>query len=224
MNYLIYLCILIISILSLYLSKKLLGKNGLIFVFITSSVLSLILSFKYVTFSTINASANSVTYVTMFTSLYLLLETVNKKEVKKLTILNFILNIFTSIILYIMSYHVQSLTDSISINMKNVFINNYKILIAYPIVTLITNYLLIWMYKKIRNLYDIPFITTVTTYLFIGLIESILLYFSVYYKVLNTKVIIKLLLSNYMIKLIITIIYSLLLTLLTRKKVKKWAK
>ena len=221
MNYLIYLCILIISILSLYLSKKLLGKNGLIFVFITSSVLSLILSFKYVTFSTINASANSVTYVTMFTSLYLLLETVNKKEVKKLTILNFILNIFTSIILYIMSYHVQSLTDSISINMKNVFINNYKILIAYPIVTLITNYLLIWMYKKIRNLYDIPFITTVTTYLFIGLIESILLYFSVYYKVLNTKVIIKLLLSNYMIKLIITIIYSLLLTLLTRKKVKK---
>ena len=221
MNYVIYLCILIISILSLYLSKKLLGKNGLIFVFITSSVLSLILSFKYVTFSTINASANSVTYVTMFTSLYLLLETVNKKEVKKLTILNFILNIFTSIILYIMSYHVQSLTDSISINMKNVFINNYKILIAYPIVTLITNYLLIWMYKKIRNLYDIPFITTVTTYLFIGLIESILLYFSVYYKVLNTKVIIKLLLSNYMIKLIITIIYSLLLTLLTRKKVKK---
>ena len=221
MNYLIYLCILIISILSLYLSKKLLGKNGLIFVFITSSVLSLILSFKYVTFSTINASANSVTYVTMFTSLYLLLETVNKKEVKKLTILNFILNIFTSIILYIMSYHVQSLTDSISINMKKVCINNYKILIAYPIVTLITNYLLIWMYKKIRNLYDIPFITTVTTYLFIGLIESILLYFSVYYKVLNTKIIIKLLLSNYMIKLIITIIYSLLLTLLTRKKVKK---
>ena len=221
MNYLISLCILIISIISLYLSKKLLGKNGLIFIFITSSVLSLILSFKYVTFSTINANANSITYVTMFTSLYLLLETVNKKEVKKLTNLNFILNIFTSIILYIMSYHVQSLTDSISINMKNVFINNYKILIAYPIITLITNYLLIWMYKKIRNLYDVPFITTVTTYLFIGLIESILLYFSVYYKVLNTKVIIKLLLSNYMIKLIITIMYSLLLTLLTRKKVKK---
>lgn len=221
MNYLISLCILIISIISLYLSKKLLGKNGLIFIFITSSVLSLILSFKYVTFSTINANANSITYVTMFTSLYLLLETVNKKEVKKLTNLNFILNIFTSIILYIMSYHVQSLTDSISINMKNVFINNYKILIAYPIITLITNYLLIWMYKKIRNLYDVPFITTVTTYLFIGLIESIILYFSVYYKVINTKVIIKLLLSNYMIKLIITIIYSLLLTLLTRKKVNK---
>lgn len=221
MNYLIFLCILIISVITLYLAKKLMGKIGLIIVFIASSVLSLVLSFKYITLSTITANANSITYVTMFTSLYLLLETVNKKEVKKITNLNFILNIFSSILLYIMSYHVQSLTDSISINMKNVFIVNSKILIIYPITTLVSNYLLIWMYKKIRNLYEVPFITTVTTYLFIGLVESIMLYISVYYQSLDTKIIIRLLLSNYMIKLIITIIYSILLTLLTRKKVNK---
>ena len=222
MNYLIFLCILIISVITLYLAKKLMGKIGLIIVFIASSVLSLVLSFKYITLSTITANANSITYVTMFTSLYLLLETVNKKEVKKITNLNFILNIFSSILLYIMSYHVQSLTDSISINMKNVFIVNSKILIIYPITTLVSNYLLIWMYKKIRNLYEVPFITTVTTYLFIGLVESIMLYISVYYQSLDTKIIIRLLLSNYMIKLIITIIYSILLTLWTRKKVNKW--
>ena len=221
MNYLIFLCILIISVITLYLAKKLMGKIGLIIVFIASSVLSLVLSFKYITLSTITANANSITYVTMFTSLYLLLETVNKKEVKKITNLNVILNIFSSILLYIMSYHVQSLTDSISINMKNVFIVNSKILIIYPITTLVSNYLLIWMYKKIRNLYEVPFITTVTTYLFIGLVESIMLYISVYYQSLDTKIIIRLLLSNYMIKLIITIIYSILLTLLTRKKVNK---
>ena len=213
MNYLIFLCILIISVITLYLAKKLMGKIGLIIVFIASSVLSLVLSFKYITLSTITANANSITYVTMFTSLYLLLETVNKKEVKKITNLNFILNIFSSILLYIMSYHVQSLTDSISINMKNVFIVNSKILIIYPITTLVSNYLLIWMYKKIRNLYEVPFITTVTTYLFIGLVESIMLYISVYYQSLDTKIIIRLLLSNYMIKLIINIIYSILLTL-----------
>ena len=221
MNYIIFFCILIISILSIYFSKKIAGKLGLTIVLITSNLISLILTFKYIMLSTINVNANSVTYITMFTALYLLLESTNKEEVKKIVNLNFIITIFSSILLYIMSYHVQSLTDTISINMKNVFINNYKILIVYPITILISNYLLIWMYKKIRNLYDVPFITTVTTYLFIGLIESILLYFSVYYKVLNTKVIIKLLLSNYMIKLIITIMYSLLLTLLTRKKVKK---
>ena len=221
MNIIIYLCILIICIFSLYLSKKFLGKQGLTIIFISSSILSLIITFKYIMLSTINVNANSITYITMFTSLYLLLETTNKEEVKKITNLNFIINIFSAVLLYIMSYHVQSLTDSISINMKNVFITNYRLLIIFPITTLISNYLLIIVYKKIRKLYDVPFITTVTTYLFIGLIEAILYFFIAYYNILDTKIIIKLLLSSYMVRLIITIIYSLFLTFLTSKKVIK---
>ena len=221
MNLIFYFCILIISILSIYFSKKIWGKLGLTIVFITSNVLSLILTFKYVMISTINVNANSILYVTMFTSLYLLLETTNKEEVKKITNLNFLLTVYSAILLYIMSYYVQSLTDTVSINMKNIFINNSRILLVYPLTNTISNYLLIWMYKKIRKLYDIPFITTVTTYLLIGLIEGILFYFFVFYKVLDIKIIIKLLLSNYMIKLIITIIYSIFLTILTHKKVKK---
>ena len=221
MNYIIFFCILIISILSIYFSKKIAGKLGLTIVLITSNLISLILTFKYIMLSTINVNANSVTYITMFTALYLLLESTNKEEVKKIVNLNFIITIFSSILLYIMSYHVQSLTDTISINMKNVFINNYKILIVYPITILISNYLLIWMYKKIRKLYDNAFITTVTTYLLIGLIEGIIYFFIVYYNILEAKIIIKLLLSSYMIRLIITIIYSIFLTLITSKKVKK---
>ena len=160
----------------------------------------------------------------MFTSLYLLLESTNKEEVKKITNMNFILTTFSSLLLYIMSYYVQSLNDTVSVNMKNVFINNSIILIVFPITTLISNYLLIWMYKKIRSLYDIPFITTVTTYLLIGLIEAILYFTSINLvdiRNIDIKIIIKLLLSSYMIRLIITIIYSIFLTLLTRKKVKK---
>ena len=220
MNIVIYLCILIICVLSVYFSKKLLGKTGLIITLITSSILSQILTFKYIMLSTINVNANSITYVTMFTSLYLLLETSKKEEVKKIVKLNFFGAVFFSIMLYMMSYHVQSLTDSISINMKNVFITNSRMLIAYPITTLLSNYLLIWMYKKIRNLYDVPFITTVTTYMLIGIIESILFYFVSYYNIMQPKTIIKLILSSYMIRLIITIIYSIFLTILT-KKVKK---
>ena len=221
MNYLIYLSILLLSIFSIYLSKKVMGKSGLTILLITSSVLSLILSFKYIMLSTINVNANSITYITMFTSLYLLLESTNKEEVKKIVNMNFFITSFTAVMLYMMSYHVQSLTDTISINMRNVFINNYRILIVYPLTTLLSNYLLIWMYKTIRKLYDIPFITTVTTYLMIGLIEGIIFFTITYYNILDIKIIIKLLLSSYMIRLIITIIYSIFLNLLTSKKVKK---
>lgn len=219
MNTLIYLIILVISIFSIYLAKKLLGKLGLIITFIGMSTVSFLLTFKYVTLSTINLNSNCISYVTMFTSLYLLLEAVDKKEVKEVTNLNFIINIFTAMMLYIMTYYTQSLTDTISINMKNVFISNSQILIIYPLTTLLSNYLLIWMYQKIKKLYDNPFITTVTTYLLIGIIEGILYTLLAYDNILSYKKIILILLSTYMVRLITTVIYSIFLTIQSKKKV-----
>lgn len=220
MNVLIYISILIIAIISVYLAKKFLGKQGLIITFVGMSTLSFLLTFKYVTLSTINLNANCITFITMFTSLYLLLETTDKKEAKEATNLNFIINIFIAMMLYIMTYYTQSLTDTISINMKNVFSNNYRILIVYPLTTLLSNYLLIIMYNKIKSLYDNAFITTVTTYLLIGIIDGILYTILCYDTILTYKTIILLVLSTYMIRLIITIIYSLIIPKLIKKKVK----
>ncbi|MBQ8682081.1 MAG: VUT family protein [Bacilli bacterium] len=220
MNIIIYLGILIISIFSIQLAKKYLGKLGLTITFIVMSTVSFLLAFKYITLSTININSNSITYVTMFTTLYMLLESTNKKEVKEIINLNFIINIFTAMMLYIMTYYTQSLTDTISINMKNVFSSNYQILIVYPLTTLLSNYLLIRVHEKIKKLYDNHFITTVTTYLLIGIIEGIIYTLLVYNQILNTKTIILVILSTYMVRLILTVIYSLFLTLLSKKKVK----
>ncbi len=221
MNLIIYLCILLISIFSLYLANKLLGNLGLIITFIGMNLIAFILSFKYVTLSTINLNSNAITYITMYTSLYLLIEKAGKKEVKKATTLNLILTIFAGIMLYLMSYHTQSLTDSISINMKNVFQENARILLIYPLTTFLSNRLLIALYQKIKTLYEVPFITTVTTFLGIGLIDGILYNFLVYLNTYNIKTIIELILSTYMIKLIITVIYSLVLTKMNQEKVIK---
>lgn len=219
MNILIYFCILIISIASLYFAYKLLGKLGLTLTVIVANIVSFLLTFKYVTLSTINLNSNCITYVTMLIAFYILLETTNKKETKEVANLNFIMNIFISAMLYIMTYYTQSLTDTISINMKNVFTNNYQILVIYPLTTLLSSYLLIWVYEKIKKLYDNHFITTVTIYLLIGIIEGIIYTFLVYRNILNTKTLILIILSTYMIRLITTVIYSLFLTLLSKKKV-----
>ena len=135
MNILLFTCILLISIVTTHFCNKYLKKFGLICLFTSSSVISYILTFKYITFQTINYNANSITYVTMLTALYLLLETTNKKEVRKILNLNLTLNIFICITLYILSIYTPSLNDSIGINMKNVFFNNYRILIAFPVST-----------------------------------------------------------------------------------------
>ena len=222
MNILIYLIILIICAGTLYLSNKLLGKLGLTIIAITMNFVSFLLTFKYVTLSTINLNSNCIPYVTMLIAIYLLLEKTTKKETKEVANLSFIINIFISVMLYIMTYHTQSLTDTISINMKNVFLKNTQILIAYPITTLISHHLLIWVYEKIKQIYDNYFITTVTIYLLVGIIEGIIYTIIAYNRILTTKTIILIILSTYMIRLITTIIYSLLLTLLSKRKVTKW--
>ena len=160
----------------------------------------------------------------MFSCLCLLLESSNKntkKDINKIINLGFILNIFSAIMLYIMSYYTQSLNDTIGINMTNTFINNYKTLIFYPLSILISQKLLILIYSKIKNIYDNIFISMVTTYLAVGLIESITYMFLTYYNVLESTTIIKLLLSTYMIRIIVIVIYSLFLTIFNKKKVQK---
>lgn len=219
MNIGIYLFILIISMLFLFLSNKFLGKQGLALTVITMSITSLILNFKYVTLSTVNLNANCITYVTMLISLYLLLETTSKKETKEIINLNFIVNIFISAMLYIMTYYTQSITDTISINMTNVFANNYRILVFSPLTILLSSYLLIWTYNKIKALYDNHFITTVTIYLLIGIIEGIIYTLLVYGTIVPSKTIILIILSTYMVRLITTVIYSIILTILSKKKV-----
>lgn len=221
MNILIYLSIIIILILFLFLISKLLGNLGLIMSTIMTGVLALITSFKYTTLTTIDINSSVVLYITMYTSLYLLLENTTEKETKKIVVLNFLINIFTAFFLFLMSYHTQALTDSISINMKNVFIENYRILITYPVSTFFSSILLILLYQKIKKLYDLPFITTVTTYLVVGLVNALTFYLGSYYNIFTLKVIIELSLSTYMIGLIITVIYSLILPKLSKMKVIK---
>ena len=222
MNEILLLCLIIISLITIYITNRYLNKLGLIVLFVVSSALSCILTFKYTTFSTLHFNCNAIIYVTMFTALYLLLEKNSKKEVSKIINLSFIINIYNSIMLYLMSTYTQSLTDTVGINMTNIFINNYRILIAFPISLFISEKVLLLIYEKVKALYDNLFISTVTTYLAVGLIESIIYTLISYYNILNNQTIIKILLSTYMIRLIITVIYSLFLIKITTKKVKKW--
>ena len=97
-------------------------------------------------------------------------------------------------------------------------------LLAYPISQFVSQKILIYVYDRIKKIYDNLFISTVTTYLLIGLIEILLFSIVAYYNILRNKVIIEIILSTYMIRLIITVIYSLLLPIFLKKakKVIKW--
>jgi len=223
MNILIYFCILVLSIFTIYIFNKKLDKLGLTVMFSLMNLLSFILSFKYITISTLNINANAITYISMFSILYLYLEKTNEKETKKLINLNIIMNLLIVSLLVLMSLYIQTIDDTVGINMKNVFIDNYRILIAYPITLSLSLHGIIKMYNKVKTIYDNMFITTTVTFLLVGLIDLILFTLISYLLVMNAKTMIKLILSTYMLKIILTVIYSLFLMLIqNKKKVKRW--
>ena len=222
MNILIYFCILALSIFTIYIFNKKLDKLGLTVMFSLMNLLSFILAFKYITISTLNINANAITYISMFSILYLYLEKTNEKETKKLINLNTIMNLLIVSLLVLMSLYIQTIDDTVGINMKNVFIDNYRILIAYPITLSLSLHGIIKMYNKVKTIYDNMFITTTVTFLLVGLIDLILFTLISYLLVMNVKTMIKLILSTYMLKIILTVIYSLFLMLIqNKKKVKR---
>lgn len=221
MNSLLCIIILIITLISIFIAIKAPNKQGLIPLLIGSNIVSIITSFKHITIYNIQLNASAITYVTMLTSIYLLLESFSKKEVKKIVNLNIIITFFSGLMLWIMTRYEVSLTDSIGINMKNVFDTNYRVLIAYSITTTISYYIMIYMHEKIKALYDNTFITLVTSYLLVGIIQEIAFNLISYYHIFNIKIIIKIILSTYMISLITSVIFSIYLTILSKKKVIK---
>lgn len=220
MNLILLIVAVIISLFITFITNKYMGKLGIIALYTISNLVAFILSFKLINISKLNFISNTLVYVMMLTMLYLLLERKETSEAKKIINFTFFINIFSSIMLYITSSYTQSLTDTIGINMTNVFINNYRMLLAYPISQFVSQKILIYVYDRIKKIYDNLFISTVTTYLLIGLIEILLFSIVAYYNILRNKVIIEIILSTYMIRLIITVIYSLLLPIFLKKAKK----
>ena len=220
MNLILLIVAVIISLFITFTTNKYMGKLGIVALYTISNLVAFILSFKLINISNLNFISNTLVYVMMLTMLYLLLERKETSEAKKIINFTFFINIFSSIMLYITSSYTQSLTDTIGINMTNVFINNYRILLAYPISQFVSQKILIYVYDRIKKIYDNLFISTVTTYLLIGLIEILLFSIVAYYNILRNKVIIEIILSTYMIRLIITVIYSLLLPIFLKKAKK----
>ena len=133
MNLILLIVAVIISLFITFIKNKYMGKLGIIALYTISNLVAFILSFKLINISNLNFISNTLVYVMMLTMLYLLLERKETSETKKIINFTFFINIFSSIMLYITSSYTQSLTDTIGINMTNVFINNYRILLAYPI-------------------------------------------------------------------------------------------
>lgn len=221
MNIMLVILFIALSIFFIFVSQYLFEKNGIINIYLIYNIMSFLLSFKIFEMLKININANIIISA-LFTSLtYLIIEKTTAKEYKNIIKQTLTLNVILSIIILIVSIYISSINDTNAVNIKNIFIDNYKILIGFPIVTLINQVLILLIYNSIKETYNNQNLIIILTNLTILMIESLLFVISSYIFTLNIKTILILVISNYLIKVVITSIYTPFISYLIKlKKVK----
>ena len=221
MDIVLIILMLILGIFFLIISGYLFEKNGITYIYIIYNVVSFLLSFKILEVMKININANIV-LSTLFTSLtYLIIEKTNIKEYKNLLKQIFIINVIMSVLILISSLYIGSVNDITSVNMQNIFLNNYKILISYPIITLISQLSILLIYDNISDITKNVNMKIILTNLTALMIETIL--FSIFSYIFNIEFthLLLIIISNYLIKVLISLIYTPFISFYIKlKKVK----
>ena len=120
-----------------------------------------------------------------------------------------------------MNYFIPTITETISINMQGTFEYNYKILIVYPIIILISELIITKLYKLITHIQNNIPICIILTYIMTSLLYTIVFAILSYLGILEIKNSLYVGISTYIMGIFITIINIIYIKILTSKKVKK---
>ena len=222
MSEIITLIIIILSLLTIFCLYKFLDKRGLYFALIIFNIISFVLSFKISVILKLNINTGIITLIETFTILYIFMIKYGDKELKNILKITFYANVMTALIIAIMNYFIPTITETISINMQGTFEYNYKILIIYPLVILLSEFIITKFYKIINLIQSNIPICIILTYIMTSLLYTIIFSVVSYLGILEIKNSLFVGISTYIIGIFITIINIIYIKLLTGKKVKKW--
>ncbi len=218
MNEIIFLIIILLTILLTFCLYKLLDKRGFYFSLVILNICAFILTFKITTILKLNVNLGIVPYLGVLTIFYIFMIKYGYKENKDLIKISLCTNVITAILLVIMNYFVPAITETISINIEETFKYNYKILIAFPLIMLLSQYLVCKLFKYISGIQSTKWICILLTYIITGIFYTTIFYILSYIKVLNIKDSTFVGISSYIVGLVITIINILFVYLLTKSK------
>ena len=151
MEEIITLILILLTLLTIFCLYKMLDKRGLYFSLVMLDLISFVLTFKISYIFKMNINVGIIPLIASFTVIYIFLTKYNSKETKNLLSITFYSNITASLLLAVMNYFIPAITETISINMQGTFEYNYKILIAYPIIVLISQLATAKLYNLLKE-------------------------------------------------------------------------
>lgn len=222
MGEVILLLLIALTLLTIFCLYKMLDKRGLYFALVILNLLAFVLTFKISYVFKMNVNLGIISLIASFTVIYLFVIKYGYKEVKNLLKVSLYSNIAVALLLAIMNYFIPAITETVSINMQGTFEYNYKILIVYPIIVLLSQFVITKLYNlvsKIQN--NIPLCISLT-YIITSILYTIIAYLLCYIGIMDAKSSLFIGISTYILGLAITIIHIIFINYLANKKVIKW--
>lgn len=217
----IVLLLILVSILLIYSMYKIYDKRGLYFSLVIMNIMSFILSFKIIKIFSLNINLGLIPMISIFTIIYIIITKYSIKDKKTILSLSLYTNIITSILILITNYFIPTVSETISISIKGTFEYNYKILILYPIIILLSQYIIIKLFNYLKELQSNIIINITLTYITTGLVYTLVFYLIAYINLIDIKNTIFMGVSSFLIGIIITLLNTLIIDLIFKKKVKK---
>lgn len=221
MEEIVTIILVILTLLTIYCLYKILDKRGMYFGLVMLDLISFVLSFKISTIFKMNVNLGIIPLISTFSIIYIFLSKYNSKETKNLLLITLYANITASLLLVVMNFFVPAITETISINMQGTFEYNYKILITYPIIILLSQLVTAKLYNLLKQIQDKDSIAIILTYIITGLLYTVVMYALSYINVLELRHSLFLGISTYILGLAITIINIIFIDILNKKKVIK---
>ena len=218
MSEIIFLIITIISMITIPLAYNYLDKKGLYLMLIIMTIVSYLLSFKVLNIWGLSVSAKIITTISILEIVYLLIEKETKKNHYNYLFLTIFCLIATAFAILTTSSYIPSINDTLSTNMKGLFIDNYQILIIFPLLLIITEIISPQIYLTLNQIYQNKIISINLIYMVLGLLNSLIFSFIAYASDLSFLSKLNIALATYFIGLIISILYTPIFNYLTSKK------
>lgn len=219
MEELIALILIVLTLLIIFCLYKMLDKRGLYFSLVIMDLIAFVLSFKITYVFRMNINIGIIPLIATFSILYIFLTKYSSRETKTLLTITLYSNISAALLLIIMNYFIPAITETISINMLGTFQHNYKILILYPIITLLSQLASVKLYGLLQQIQDNTSISIALTYIITGLLYTVVMYALSYINILQIQYSLFLGISTYILGLALTIIHILFINFLNQKKV-----
>ena len=222
MEEIITIILILLTLLTIFCLYKMLDKRGLYFCLVILDLIAFVLTFKISYVFKMNINLGIIPLIASFTVIYIFLTKYNKKETKNLLSITLYSNITAALLLVVMNFFIPAITETISINMQGTFEYNYKILIGYPIIILLSQLATAKLYDLLNQIQDNISVSIALTYIITGLLYTVIFYAISYINLMDIQYSLFMGISTYILGLAMTVIHIIFINFLYKKKVVKW--